>query len=359
MNVTVHELAALLGGRYSGPGDVELRGLAPIDSAEQGDITFLANKKYDRFLATTRASAIILDETLPFLREDVAVIRVKDPYLSFALALRHFHPAPSPRETEIHPSAIIDPSARIGARVRIGAGVVVEAGAAVGDGTVLHAGAVIGEGVHIGEQCLIYPNVSILARASIGNRVIIHGGATIGSDGFGFAPAAGSYMKIPQVGSVVIGDDVEIGANSTVDRGALGDTIIRRGAKLDNLIQIAHNVIVGEDTVIAAQAGISGSTTLGSHVIIAGQAGLVGHIEIAENVTVGAQSGVSKSIMQPGKTYRGSPAHEIHDELRQEAAMRQVPDLIATVRTLEARLREAEEELRALRDGAHEPAQTV
>jgi len=342
VSITLHDLAGAIDGAYTGPPALELRGVAAIEKAETGDVTFLSNRKYERFLASTRASAIILGADTKFDRDDVAVIRVKDSYFGFALALRAFHPPHQPERTVIHPSAVISGTAKLGANISVGPCAVIGEGAAVGDRSIIGAGTVLDAGVSIGRDCTIHPNVTILAKARIGDRVIIHAGATIGSDGFGFAPANGRYEKVLQIGGVEIGDDVEIGANCAIDRGALADTVIKRGTKLDNLIQIAHNVIIGEDTVIAAQSGVSGSTTGGDRVLIAGQVGLVGHIDIGDDVTIGAQSGVSKSLHGPGKTFRGAPADEIREELRREASVRRLPELIETVRELKQRLEELE-----------------
>lgn len=353
VSITLRDLAHLLGGPLTGDSSKEVRGIAPIDRAVQGEVTFLANKKYERHVESTLASCLILDEVTPVQRGDLALIRLKNPYYGFLLALRHFHPQ-APVTPGIHPAASIDPSARISEDARIEEGAVVGAEVTIGARSVISSGCVITSRVTIGDDCLIHPNVSILAGTRIGNRVIVHPGSTIGSDGFGFVPIENRYEKIPQIGSVLIEDDVEIGANCTVDRATLGETIIRRGVKLDNLIQIAHNVEIGEDTVIAAQSGISGSTTIGKHVLIGGQVGIVGHIDIGDDVTVGAQAGVSKSLGDRGRIFRGSPAREIHEELKQEAAIRRLPDLIADMRTLERRIRELEEELRRL--GQNAPA---
>lgn len=350
MRMTLQELAAALGADIEGDPQLELRGLAPIESAGEGDVTFLANKKYAKYLADTRASAIILAPGIELPRHDMAAVRLEDPYVGFVKALRLFFPARRYAAPGIHPQSVIDETAELGDNITIGAGAVVGERVRIGSGSVIAEGVVIREDVVIGEGCLLYPNVTILDRCRIGSRVTIHAGTTIGSDGFGFAPHESHYEKIPQVGHVVIEDDVEIGSNCAIDRGTLGPTIIRRGAKLDNLIQIAHNVDVGEDCVIAAQAGISGSTSIGRHAIIAGQAGLVGHIEIGENVTIGAQAGVSKTLTGDGKMFRGSPAREIHDELRLEAAMRRLPELIRTVREQDARIRELEEALQQERE---------
>jgi UDP-3-O-[3-hydroxymyristoyl] glucosamine N-acyltransferase len=347
VKTTLKDLAELLRGTFEGDAALELSGVAPIEHAAAGNVTFLANKKYARHIAGTGASAIILDAATACDRPGLAVIRVQDPYLSFARALQFFHPPAARLATALDATSCVHPEAVLGEGVYVGAHAVIERGARVGDRTAIHAGAVLTEGVSLGAECIVYPNASLLARAQLGNRVIVHAGATIGSDGFGFAPVGDTWEKIPQVGSVRIGDDCEIGANSAIDRGALGDTVLGRGVKIDNLVQIAHNVQIADDTVIAAQSGISGSTVIGRHVIIAGQVGVVGHIELGDGVTIGAQSGVSKSVEGPGKVFRGSPAHEIHDELKVEAALRRLPELLRSVRTLEAQVNALREELDA------------
>jgi UDP-3-O-[3-hydroxymyristoyl] glucosamine N-acyltransferase len=228
--------------------------------------------------------------------------------------------------------------------------VVVGENCRLAENTMLCECVVLGEGVHVGEDTLIYPNVSVREGSRIGARVIIHPGAVIGSDGFGFAPKPdGTYEKIPQLGIVVIEDDVEIGANTTLDRATMGETRIRKGAKLDNLIQVAHNVVIGENTVVAAQTGVSGSTRIGDQCVIAGQVGLVGHIEIADRTTIAAQSGVHKSVSRPGETWFGYPAHPHRQSLRMLGALTQLPDLLTTVRELQKRVDTLQEELRRLK----------
>jgi UDP-3-O-[3-hydroxymyristoyl] glucosamine N-acyltransferase len=343
---TLNILAETLGATVEGNGEIVIRGVAPIEAAATGDLTFLANKKYRRHLETTAASAVIISNETTVTREDVSYLRMKDPYIGFVHALRLFHPPVRYAEPGIHPRSFIDPSAVLGENVTVCAQAYIGKNVRIGSGSVVGEGTVIRNEVEIGQDCLLFPNVSILDRTRIGSRVIVHAGTTIGSDGFGFAPVDDVYEKIPQVGFVIIEDDVEIGANSCIDRGTIGPTIIRRGAKLDNLIQIAHNVEIGEHSIVAAQSGVSGSTTLGHHVIVAGQVGLVGHITIGDRVTIGAQSGVSKDLHGEGKMFRGSPAREIHDELRLEAAIRHLPDLIRTVQRQEKRIAELEEALR-------------
>ena len=338
MTMTVQELALMMQGTVVGDSATPLSGLATLEDAGPGQVSFLSNRRYERYLATTRASAVIVGEHQAVDRTDLVLIRCKDPYFGFVIALRAFHPGGFTVVPGVHASAVVDPGAELGEGVMIGAGAVIGARVRVGRGTAILDGAVVTEGVTIGEHCIIYPNVTLLAEARIGNRVIIHAGTTIGSDGFGFAPVKGRFEKIPQVGTVVIEDDVEIGANCAIDRAALGATRIGAGTKLDNLIQVAHNVHIGSHTVIAAQSGISGSTTVGSHCMIGGQVGIVGHIDIGDQVSIGAQAGVAKSLVGPGKVFRGAPAQELRDELRMEASVRQLPDLIAHVRALEARI---------------------
>lgn len=343
------DIAALIGARVEGTeGEIEIRHVAKIEEAGAEDITFVANPKYQRFLGATRAAAVIVS---PAVAEAAGspgpvLLRVEDPYGAFLRVLATLEPLPDPVPPGIHPTAVVHASAVLGSDVRLGAHVVVGPGCRLGERVALGHGVVLGEDVEVGDDSLLHHRVTVRERCRIGQRVIIQPGAVIGSDGFGFAPRAdGSYEKIPQTGIVVIEDDVEIGANTTIDRATLGETVIRQGAKLDNLIQIAHNVVVGEHTVIAAQAGVSGSTRLGRHCIIAGQVGFVGHIEIADRTTVGAQSGVHKSVTRPGETLFGYPAHPHRQSLRMQGALTHLPDLLGTVRMLEQRVAELEKAL--------------
>jgi len=331
-------IAQLLNGTIEGDPEIEIVRPAKIEEAQPGDITFVANPKYARFVESTQASAIIVSSAFAVpeqRRSSLNLIRVADPYAGFTRVLQVFAKESEILPPGIHPSAVISKSASIGDEVRIGAHVFIGERVTVGARSQISHNVVLGDDVVIGEDVIIYPQVTIRERCRIGNRVILHPGVVIGSDGFGFAPTPeGSYEKIPQLGIVVIEDDVEIGSNTTVDRATIGETRIKRGAKLDNLIQVAHNVVIGEHTVIAAQTGISGSTKIGAHCVIGGQVGFVGHIEIADHTTIGAQSGVSKSIKVPGKTYFGYPAKEYMNALRQEGALRQLPELILELREL-------------------------
>ncbi len=344
MSLTLAQLARRLGGRFTGDPELSLENVAKIEEAKRGEVTFLANPKYRKFLDTTAASAVIVQEKTTTARADLALILVPDPYTAFVKALNIFQPQAELLPAGIHDRAVVAASAMIGTGARIGACAVIGERAMIGEGTTIGPGVYVGDDASVGAGSLIYPNVTILPRCRVGNRVIIHSGTVIGSDGFGFAPSGEAYEKIPQLGIVLVDDDVEIGSNCSVDRATMGVTHIRRGVKIDNLVQIAHNVEVGENSVIVAQTGVSGSTTIGRHVTLAGQVGIVGHISIADNIAVTAQSGVSKSLTNAGKVYRGSPAQEFHEELRLEAALRQLPELIKTVREMEKLLKEKPKE---------------
>jgi UDP-3-O-[3-hydroxymyristoyl] glucosamine N-acyltransferase len=312
---TLKELAMLVGGKIDGNPETVIESAAPIETARKGDITFIANVKYTKFLDTTAASAVVVSEETKSSR--IPLIRHKNPYYAFAVILDSLYPDRLP-EQKIHESAVIENSATIG------------------EGTSIGALCYVGNGVVIGTNCRIYPRVSILDGTRIGNNVIIHSGAVIGADGFGFAPAEKGFKKVKQIGWVEIESEVEIGANTTIDRGALGPTRIGHGTKIDNLVQIAHNVEVGKNCAIAAQAGIAGSTKLGNGVIMAGQVGLVGHIEVGDGVKVGAQSGVAKSI-PAGKTYFGSPARASVTAMKIEACLSRLPELFKRVKKIEER----------------------
>jgi UDP-3-O-[3-hydroxymyristoyl] glucosamine N-acyltransferase len=346
--MTINEIAALLGAIVEGDGTVEIRRVAKIEEAGTGDLTFLANPKYARYLGLTRASAVIVGKSVtvedrPADAPPLTLVKVDDPYVGFVRVLARFNPPQPPIPPGIHPSAIVPASARLGADVRLGAHVVLGEGVVIGDRSIVAPCTVLGDGVKVGTDCLIHANVSVREGCVIGNRVILQPGAVVGSDGFGFAPQAdGSYEKIPQMGIVVIEDDCEIGACTTIDRATLGETRIKKGVKLDNLIQVAHNVVIGENTVMAAQSGISGSTKLGKNIMVAGQVGFTGHIEVADGVKVGAQSGVHRALTKPGATYFGTPAYPQREAMRIYGSFPQLPDLLATVRDLQKRLEKLE-----------------
>jgi UDP-3-O-[3-hydroxymyristoyl] glucosamine N-acyltransferase len=339
----VHEIARLVDGQIVGAADGEIANVRKIEEAAAGDISFIANLKYAKYHDITRASALLVGPDFPTTRADITYIRTADPYMAFLKVLRTFAPKGDLPEPGIHPTAVVADDVKLGEGVAIGPHVVIGRGGVIGDGAVIRANTVLGPNVTVGRDTIINANVSIYDGARIGDCVIIHSGAVLGADGFGFAPKeGGGWEKIPQIGIVVVEDDVEIGANVTIDRATLGETRICRGVKLDNLIHVAHNVVIGENTVIAAQAGISGSTRIGIDNMIAGQVGIVGHVETAPNVIIEAQSGVSKSIQKPGR-YFGHPVKEHAQALRQEGALRQLPDLLREIRDMRNRIQKLED----------------
>jgi len=341
--MTAQEIATLLQGEIVGDPNVEIRRVAKIEEASAGDLTFLANPKYEKFVATTKASAILVSTGYDTARPPVGrlvFIKVPDPYVAFLQILKRITPMPDPFPKGIHATALVPASAKLGSAVSLGAHVVLGENVVVGANTKIGHGCVLGDGSSVGENSVIFPNVSVYHGCQIGNRVILHSGVVVGSDGFGFAPRNdGTYEKIPQLGIAVIEDDVEVGANCTIDRATMGQTVLKRGVKLDNMVHIAHNVVVGENTVIAAQTGISGSTKVGKNVVIAGQVGIVGHIEIGDRSVILAQSGIPKST-EPGKTYFGYPAKEHLRALRIEAVIRSLPELAKDVEQLKRSLEE-------------------
>jgi len=334
ITLTLAELAAALGGTVEGDDQTEVGDVAPIESAGPGDLSFVANEKYRRHIETTSASALILDETTPCAR--VPVIRHRNPYLAFARAVSLIYPDKPYIDQGIHESAVVDKTALVDSSSRIGSFCHVGANSQIGSDCQLLSSVYAGRNVKIGRDCLIYPGVTIMDDCRIGNRVILHTGAVIGSDGFGFAQSESGHVKFKQVGWVEIGDDVEIGANSAVDRGAIGPTRIGRGTKIDNLVQIGHNVQIGQDCIIVAQVGISGSTRIGDRVTLAGQVGLPGHIEVGDDSVIGAQSGPTKSVPK-GSVLWGTPARNLQTTKRIEASLNRLPDLLKRVKKLEER----------------------
>lgn len=341
------ELTTFLGGVLEGDGDFEVSGIAKIEEAKPDEITFISNPKYERFLSSTKAIALICSSDIKIPADGPKhLIRVQDPYSAFLFTLEKFNPQLSWTDVSVHPTAVIDPSAQIGFNVTIGPFVTIYKNAKVGSGSIIHSNSVIGPESSLGDNCLLYPNVTVYHQVQIHNRVIIHSGAVVGSDGFGFVPMKdGSYRKIPQMGFVIIEDDVEIGANTTIDRATLGATVIKTGTKLDNLIQVAHNVNIGEHSVLAAQVGVAGSVKIGAHCQLGGQVGIAGHLEIANNVNIGAQSGVSKSLTLNGVTYFGTPAKPVKEAFRIEGALRQLPTLTHQIKELEDKIKDLESKL--------------
>ena len=333
----LRDLAEYVGGRVIGDGSVVISRVSPIEEAGHGDITFLANPRYARFIAASKASAVIVAPQVvgaDLATAERSFLEVAQPYVAFAKILQLFSPSAEYRR-EIAASAHVEPTAKLGANVSVYPNVYVGKNAKVGDRTVLLPGVFLGDRVEVGNDCLLHPNVVVRDRCRLGNKVILHAGVVIGSDGFGYAGSGDQRIKIPQVGVVEIEDNVEIGANATIDRATLGRTLICRGAKIDNLVQIAHNVTVGENSVIAAQAGIAGSTKLGKNVTLAGQVGVVNHIEIGEGATIGPQSGVPQSVPAGALLSGGIGVAPHHQWLKVMTLLPQLPKLWNLVRTLE------------------------
>lgn len=336
MTFSASQIALLVQGRIEGNADAQVSSFGKIEEAKEGQLSFLANPKYEDYLYSTKASVIIINENYQ-LRQPVgaALIRVPDAYTAFATLLQKYQAMKQEQLQGIEQPSYVSPSASVGEGVYIGAFAYLGERVKVGNNTKIYPGVFLGNDVVVGDNCVLHPGVRIYNDCKLGNKVTIHSGTVIGGDGFGFAPQAdGSFQKVPQLGNVVIEDEVEVGANSTIDRATIGSTLIHKGAKLDNLIQIAHNVEIGYSTVIAAQAGVSGSTKIGNGVMIGGQAGIVGHIQLGDGSRVNAQSGVSKSI-EPGKAVTGSPAYDYTSALRSQAVTRRLPDLEKRIKELE------------------------
>jgi UDP-3-O-[3-hydroxymyristoyl] glucosamine N-acyltransferase len=335
MKKSLKEIASLIGAEVIGEPNVVITGTAGIKEAEQGDITFLSNLKYLSFVKQTKASAVIASQAIKGFPKPI--IKTDNPSLAFAKVAALFNPPRENLNKGVHPSVILGKDVQLGQDIAIGPYVVIEDGVRIADRCRIYCGVYIGYESKIGSDCTIYSHVSIRERTSIGDRVIIHNGAVIGSDGFGYDTKNGVHHKIPQVGCVVIEDDVEIGANVTIDRARLDKTIIGQGTKIDNLVHIAHNVIIGKNCIIVAQVGISGSTTLGSNVTLAGQAGLAGHITVGDKAIVGAQAGVTKSV--PANTFvSGYPAKPHKQATKINAYVQRLPQLNETVTKLKLRL---------------------
>jgi len=341
MQLSVAEIARRLGGRVEGQAEAVINNLAGIREAGQGDMSFIANSRYVAAAAVTKATAVIVadDWNRPC---SATLIRVKNPDKAFAEAAQWFAPPPVIFQPGVHPTAIIAESAKLGRDVFIGPYCVIEPEVVIGDRGIVYAGCYIGHGSLIGEDCKFYSQVTIREYARIGKRAIIHNGTVIGSDGFGYVQEGASRKKIPQIGIVVIGDDVEIGANVAVDRARFGQTRIGNGVKIDNLVQIAHNVIVGDNCVIVSQVGISGSTSIGERTILAGQAGIVGHLTIGSDAIIGAQAGVSKDV--PASTFvLGSPAIPHNKFSASHAHLMRLPELKEKITLMEERLAKLEQ----------------
>ena len=337
--LTVEELARLLACRFEGDGRTVISGVAGLENAREGDLVFLGSPKFRKILEGSPAAAAIVPPEEPF--RGVPVILSETPQLTFIRAVELFFQPYRP-EPGIHSTAVVSPSARIGQRVAVGALTVIEDKAEVGDGTVIFPLVSIYPRVKIGEECVLHSHVSVREDVRIGSRVILHSGVVIGSDGFGYLKLAdGTHKKIPQKGTVVIEDDVEIGANSAVDRAAFGETIIRRGTKIDNLVQVAHNVEIGENAILAGQVGIAGSSKIGKNVVLAGQVGVADHLSVGDNVTPIAQTGIAQDV-PAGAVVAGTPQIDVRDWRKASVLLPQLYDLVKDMKKLKARVEELE-----------------
>ncbi|MBR6417743.1 MAG: UDP-3-O-(3-hydroxymyristoyl)glucosamine N-acyltransferase [Bacteroidales bacterium] len=338
MKFLTNQIAALLGGTVEGDANAEVWKLCKIEEGEPGGLSFLANSKYSNYIYTTKATAVIVSKSfVPEHPISSILIRVDDPYLAFAMLLKKYNEMQLDKKG-VDPLAFISPSATIGKDCYIGPFAFIGENVRIGDGAKIYPQTYVGDNSQIGDQTTLFAGVRIYQNIVVGSRCILHSGVVVGADGFGFAPTAdGSYQKIDQIGNVVIEDDVEIGANTTIDRATLGSTIVHRGVKLDNLCQIAHNVVVGENTVMASQSGIAGSGKVGSHCVIAGQVGIVGHIEVGNNVTIAAQSGVTRSFPD-NVTILGSPATDAIKQRKTYVFERNLDQLYKRVDELEKKL---------------------
>jgi len=332
MNMTLSEIAAIVNGEVVGDGNLRVTGLNGIKEAQQGDITFFADPRYERYLEATPAAALIVPHD--FESNGLPLVKVPEPYFAFAQLLLHEEQRLAPHPTGIHPTAVLAESATIGKNVALDAHAVVAAGATIGDNTVVYAGAYVGAETRIGPDCILYPNATLRERVTLGARCIVHANATIGADGFGFTRIGTTPFKIPQIGTVVIGDEVEIGANSAIDRSTTGTTAIGSRTKIDNLVQIAHNVSIGEDCTISGSCGISGSTVIGNNVTMGGQVGIGGHVTIGDNVMIAAKTGIHRDIPS-NSVISGIPQNDHAANRKIWASLPYLPDLLKRVRKLE------------------------
>jgi UDP-3-O-[3-hydroxymyristoyl] glucosamine N-acyltransferase len=339
--IKADEIAQLIGGVIEGDASVVIFKPGKIESGNLGDVTFLANPKYANFLYDTKASLVIIPSDFVIEKPvSATVIKHPMPYYAFCMVLNQYF-NPHVKREGIHETAIIHPSAKIGDKVYIGPYVVIEEDAEIGSEVQLYPHVFIGKQAKVGNNTLFYSGVKLYAQCIVGNYCIIHAGTAIGSDGFGFAPTPdGSYAKIPQIGNVIIEDHVETGANCCIDRATMGSTILRKGVKLDNMVQIAHNAEVGENTVIAGLSGVAGSTKVGKQCVIGAQVGIVGHITIADGTQIGGQSGIPKSIKEPNQQFIGSPAMPVKEAFKSQVLQRNLPELEKRVRALENIIKE-------------------
>ncbi|WP_430901218.1 MULTISPECIES: UDP-3-O-(3-hydroxymyristoyl)glucosamine N-acyltransferase [unclassified Paraflavitalea] len=347
MTFSAAQIALLIQGKVEGDATVSVASFGKIEEAKSGQLAFLANPKYEDYLYTTEASIIIINESQELKKPIPAtLIRVPNAYSAFATLLSKYQEFATQQLQGVQEPSYISKTTSMGSNVFIGAFVYTGENVKIGNNVKIFPQVFIGNNVTIGDNTILHPGVKVYHECVVGKNVTVHSGTVIGGDGFGFAPQAdGSFQKVPQIGNVIVEDGVEIGANTTIDRATIGSTVIKAGAKLDNLIQIAHNVEVGSNTVIAAQTGVSGSTKIGKNVMIGGQAGIVGHITIADGSKINAQSGVSKAIKTPGTAVTGSPAYDYTSALRAQAVSRNLPEMEKRLKELEAKIKELEAKL--------------
>ena len=343
MEFTAEQIASVIGGKIEGDKDAKVRTFAKIEEGVEGAISFLSNPKYTHYIYDTKSSVVIVNEDVE-LEGTVAptLIRVKNAYESIAQLLQIYE-ASKPKKTGVSPQAYISPTAKLGKDCYVGPFACIGDGTIIGDGCQIYPHAVIGDNVKMGNNCILYPNTTVYQGCKIGNNVTLHAGSVIGADGFGFAPNADSYDKIPQIGIVTIEDNVEIGANTCVDRSTMGSTVIRKGVKLDNLVQVAHNVEIGENTVMSAQVGIAGSTKVGSWCMFGGQVGIAGHITIGDKTFLGAQSGVPGSL-KGGEELIGTPPMNPRNYFKSQAIFRRLPDMYKELEALKKTIEELKSE---------------
>lgn len=343
MEFTAEQIASVIGGKIEGDKDAKVRTFAKIEEGVEGAISFLSNPKYTHYIYDTKSSVVIVNEDVE-LEGTVAptLIRVKNAYESIAQLLQIYE-ASKPKKTGVSPQAYISPTAKLGKDCYVGPFACIGEGTVIGDGCQIYPHAVVGDNVKMGNGCILYPNTTVYQGCKIGNNVTLHAGSVIGADGFGFAPNADGYDKIPQVGIVTIEDNVEIGANTCVDRSTMGSTVIRKGVKLDNLVQVAHNVEIGENTVMSAQVGIAGSTKVGSWCMFGGQVGIAGHITIGDKTFLGAQSGVPGSL-KGGEELIGTPPMNPRNYFKSQAIFRRLPDMYKELEALKKTIEELKSE---------------
>ncbi len=337
MKFTIRQIAHLIGGEVEGDDSLEIDQFYKIEEGQRGGISFLANPKYEEHIYKTDSSAVIVDKTfIPKRKISSSLIKVNNPYIAFTELLTEYEKFTRKSKTGKETPCVVHESVELASDTFVGAFAYISSGTSIGEGTIVGQQVFIGEDVKIGKNCIIHPGAKILAGSSLGDNCVIHSGTIIGSDGFGFAPQEdGTYKSIPQLGNVLIGKNVSIGANATIDRATMGSTIISDGVKLDNLVQVAHNVQIGKNTVVASQSGIAGSSKIGANCVIGGQVGVVGHIEIADGTKIGAQAGISSSIKRPGTSVTGSPHNDLNKYLKSQVYLRKLPEMDKRIKELE------------------------